>query len=142
MVMVVTQGGLRAYIIEVGPRFPHWVALPIPGTAHITDCRLFMTSTNILSIAVMAGDGMYIADPNTIDQDGWREDRGVRGGFRAGLKAFDIGSSLGSPRNSSVFGYAGASPEVGLAFLTGGAYDKVPIVELVSERQWLFNFVW
>jgi hypothetical protein len=135
--MVVTQDGLTAYFIIVGGRYTTWTKLPsVPGQAPITDCLPFLTSANQVFLSAMAGSGMFIADPATVNTDGWAEDTGVRGAFSGSIAAYAISASLGENINDTTFGYAVASSQNGLGLLTGGHFSNTsPPVHLVSQNQ-------
>ena len=142
LIMVVTQDGLTAYFITVGGRYTTWNRLPsIPGQAPITDCLPFLTSSNQVLLSAMAGSGMFIADPATVNTDGWAEDTGVRGAFSGTISAYSISASLGENVNDTTFGYAVASSQNGLGLLTGGHFSNTsPPVHLVSLDH-IFFFV-
>lgn len=124
VIAVVTQDGLNLYTMQTGQRYPHWNQVPLTNvTGSISDCQLFLTSTNVLNIAVMSGDSVFIADPSTVAMDGWQEDTGVRGTFGASISSFAVLQGLGSSVNHSKFGYAVASATQGLGFLTGGSFS-------------------
>ncbi|KDQ65006.1 hypothetical protein JAAARDRAFT_245756 [Jaapia argillacea MUCL 33604] len=144
MVLVVTQDALKAYLVEVGPRFPKWTVVPPPvPSGHIIDCSLFVTSSNQLQMAFQVSGRIYLADPTTVLMDGWNEDVGVRGYFQAGVSSFSAQTSLGSSINESYFGYAVASKAAGLSFISGGSFDATqPAILTEVDKSGVYTTVW
>jgi hypothetical protein len=117
-----TQDGASVYLIDTGKRYPSWVQLTPPGGAMI-DCHLFFDLNAKLKVVVSSGTSVFVADPATIDTDGWNEDLGVRGVFSASPKSLAVEASIGSSVNHSLFGYVVASAKSGLGLVTGGSYN-------------------